>query len=85
MIAKLNNCNNNKCRHRWSEQEIHRSSSFPRKWACRCNLVSANYSWNQVDTPCRIPHDVPMISVIASPLPTLKGQEIPHLRSFLTS
>jgi hypothetical protein len=28
MIAKLNKCNDDKTRHRWSEQDIH-SSSFP--------------------------------------------------------
>jgi hypothetical protein len=33
-VAKLNNCDNNKSCHRWSEQEIHRSS-FPRKWVGR--------------------------------------------------
>jgi hypothetical protein len=77
MIAKLNNSNNDKCRHRWSKQKIHRSSSFPKKMGMTLQLVFDNYSWNQADTPCQIPHGVLMNSVIASPLPTLKWQEIP--------
>jgi len=31
VIAKLDNCNDNECRHGWSEQEIHKAS-FPEKW-----------------------------------------------------
>jgi hypothetical protein len=39
MIAQLNNSNNNKCRHRRSEQNIHRSSSFPIKMGMPLQLV----------------------------------------------
>jgi hypothetical protein len=38
MIAQLNNSNNNKCRHRWSEQKIHRSS-FPIEMGMPLQLV----------------------------------------------
>jgi hypothetical protein len=52
MIAKLDNCNNNESRHRWSKQKIHRSS-FPRKVTYATKIGPAYYTWNQADPPCR--------------------------------
>jgi len=56
VIAKLDSCNNNQSRHRWSEQKIHKFS-FSQS-GCPIEFVPLNYSWNQADTPFPIPHDV---------------------------
>jgi hypothetical protein len=42
VIAKLDNCNDNNCRHGWSEQEIHKAS-FPKNGSSEV----AGAPWNQ--------------------------------------
>jgi hypothetical protein len=54
VVAKLDNRNDNQCRHGWSEQEIHNPPS-PQKWEYNRNMVLLNYHWNERDDPIRFP------------------------------
>ena len=59
MVAKLDNCNNNKSRHRWSKQNVHRSS-FPRKVGTPLKFGPAELLSKSGGYALPIPHDVLM-------------------------